>query len=486
MKLKKILAVILSVLMLVSLCACGKMTAERLIADMAKALAEVDSFAGTMNMGMEMGISVMGESMDMSMTMDADVSYADKITYTKGTTTTAMAGQDDIVVEMEGYSVTDGDTITTYTLTEGTWTKMEMPKPEMETSLDTVKMLIDPENLGKIVLQEELDTYDGREVYVLTISDCNYPELATDYINSQMGSVFGDMDLSEIDMSGIVMQVTLKVYKDTKLPAVLSVDFGDSMTSFMDSAMDAMIGAFSEGMEGLEGVDIGAIFEQLNMSFEIPAAMTTVTFDEYNIEPVVVPKEALDAEELLSDGESIFDSILGAGLGDMTVDDPEDTDTSVPVTEPGQVVVFSDDGLYSIVLGEVPGYTLVADYTDDYTACYEFYTETSYSSYMYYIISLNGYTMEELVADSISGYIDYLNQFECENIVTSDVQTATVGGYDVAYVTFDYILDYPSQDILALIAVSENYVVAVESYTMTEAEIDTIATLETAVSAFVG
>ena len=311
MKLKKILAVILCILMLASLCACGKMTAERLIADMAKALAEVDSFAGTMNTGMEMTVSVMGESMDMSMTMDADVKYADKITYTKGTVTTAMMGEDDVVVETEGYSVTDGDTITTYSLTEGTWAKMEMPKPDMETSLDTVKLLIDPENLGNIVLQEALDTYNGREVYVLTIADCNYPELATDYINSQLGSVFGDMDISEIDMSGIVMQVTLKVYKDTKLPAVLTIDFGDSMTTFMDSAMDAVIGALSGGMEGLEGVDIGAIFEQLNMTFEIPAALTTMTFDEYNIGAVTIPEEALDAEEIYNKDSGIFGSLLG-------------------------------------------------------------------------------------------------------------------------------------------------------------------------------
>jgi len=490
MKLKKMLAVILCVLMLVSFCACGKMTAERLIADMAKALVGVDSFAGTMNTGIEMTISVMGESMDMSMTMDADVKYADKITYTKGTVTTAMMGEDDVVVETEGYSVTDGDTITTYSLTEGTWTKMEMPKPDMETSLDTVKLLIDPENLGNIVLQEELDTYNGREVYVLTIADCNYPELATDYINSQLGSVFGDMDFSEIDMSGIVMQVTLKVYKDTKLPAVLTIDFGDSMTTLMDSVMDVMMGALSDGMEDVEGIDMGAIFEMLDMSFEIPVAITTVTFDEYNIEPVVVPKEALDAEEILSEGEGLFDTLLGTGAGltagDAGVaDDAEITDDPVYSEGLSQTVVHSDDDLFSVGLGEIPGYELVADYTDYYNAGYEYFSDTEYGSYMYYIIALNGYTMEELVADSIAGYIDYLNSFECENIVTSEIKAVTVGGYEVAYVTFDYFLDYPSQDILALVAVDGEYALAIETYTMTNGEINEIATLEAGVGAII-
>ncbi len=496
MKLKKILAVILSVLMLVSLCACGKMTAERLITNMAKALAEVDSFAGTMNMGMEMTISLMGESMDMSMTMDTDVKYSDKTTYTKGTLTTAMMGEDDVVVDTEGYSVTDGDTITTYSLTDGTWTKTEMPKPELETSFDTIKLLIDPENLGNIVLQEELDTYNGREVYVLTIADCNYPELATDYINSQLGSVFGDMDISEIDMSGIVMQVTLKVYKDTKLPAVLTIDFGDSMTTLMDSMMDVMMSALSEGLEGVEGIDIGAIFEMLDMSFEIPAAITTMTFDEYNIEPVVVPKEALDAEEILSEGEGLFETLLGTGAGLTAGDagikddfsyteDAEITDDPVYSEGLSQTVVHSDDDLFSVGLGEIPGYELVYDYTDDYNAGYEYFTDTEYGSYMYYIIALNGYTMEELVADSIAGYVDYLTSFECENIVTSEIKTVTVGGYEVAYVTFDYFLDYPSQDIIALVAVDGEYALAIETYTMTSGEINEIATLEAGVGAII-
>ena len=311
MKLKKILAVILCVLMLVSLCACGKMTAERLASHMAKALADVDSFAGSLNTGIEMSLSVFGKSVDMSVTMDADILYSDKITYTNGTVTTAVKGQDDMVADTEGYSVIEGDTIVTYSLADGTWIKTEMPKPEIETSLDTVKKLLDSENLGKIVLQDELDTYNGRAVYVLTIADCNYPELAASYVNSQLGSVFGNLDLSEIDLSGIVMQVTLKVYKDTKLPAVLMIDFGDSMTTFMDAAMDAVLGSVTGRIDGLEGIDIGALFGQLNMGVEIPAAITTVTFDEYNIDPIVIPEEALDAKEIYNKDSGIFGSLFG-------------------------------------------------------------------------------------------------------------------------------------------------------------------------------
>ncbi|MBQ9858308.1 MAG: hypothetical protein IJO77_04830, partial [Oscillospiraceae bacterium] len=77
------------------------------------------------------------------------------------------------------------------------------------------------------------------------------------------------------------------------------------------------------------------------------------------------------------------------------------------------------------------------------------------------------------------------NSFECENIVTSEIKTVTVGGYEVTYVTFDYFLDYPSQDILALVAVDGEYALAIETYTMTSGEINEIATLEAGVGAII-
>ena len=483
MKIKKLLAVVLCILMLVSLCACGKMTVERLVADMAKALADTNSFAGTMNMGMEISLSILGQSMDISMTMDTEVSFHDNVNYSKGIMTTTMTGLDDEVVETEGYTVMEGDTFTTYSLSDGKWTKMEMQKPEIKTSLDTIKMLIDPENIGKIVLQEELDTYNGKEVYVLTISDCNYPELASEYVNSQFGDLFGDVEMSEIDLSGIVMQVTLKVYKDTKLPAVLTVDFGDSMTTVMDSVMDAMMGALSGEIEGF---DISGIFEQIEMNVDVPAMMTTITFDEYNIDPIVVPKEALAAEPILEEGASIFDSIFGSTMGDMGslegITGADDISTIVPGIE----IIYSDDGLSTIALDEPSGYTFLPEYSDYYSVSYEHSTYTEYVSYVYYILPMNGDTAEKVVEDSIGGYVEYLDTFDCEDLVISDVQTAIVCGYEVTYVTFDYFLDYPSQDVIALVQITEDYALIFETYTITDGEIDTMVTLETGVAAIVG
>ena len=91
--------------------------------------------------------------------------------------------------------------------------------------------------------------------------------------------------------------------------------FGD--TSYMkavlllDAAMDAVLGSVTGSIDGLEGIDIGALFGQLNMGLEIPAAITTVTFDEYNIDPIVIPEEALDAKEIYNKDSGLFGSLIG-------------------------------------------------------------------------------------------------------------------------------------------------------------------------------
>ena len=289
-----------------SLCSCGKMTAERLVAEMITAISKEESFSGTMNTGLEMKLTVFNQSIDLSVTVDADVAYSGKTSYAEGTVTTAANGKE-LRTDTETYTVIGEDTVTAYTLTNGKWTKLETEKAETSMGLDTVLKLADPENMGNIILQDETDTYNGREVYVLTISDCNYAELAINTLQSQTGAALGDIDWSKLDLSGIKMQVTLKVYKDTKLPAVLVVDFGDSMTAVMESVSEVLVENMTKDMGELEKALLGKIEIQL----EMPAAITTVTFDEYNIVAVEVPEEALSAQDITAGGTGIFGVLFG-------------------------------------------------------------------------------------------------------------------------------------------------------------------------------
>ena len=103
------------------------------------------------------------------------------------------------------------------------------------------------------------------------------------------------------------MQVTIKVYKDTKLPAVLVVDFGDSLTAVMEEMTDVLTEAMTSGMGEFEKALLG----QIEIKIEIPGAISTVTFDEYNIAPIIIPDEALAAETLTEKGADIFGSLFG-------------------------------------------------------------------------------------------------------------------------------------------------------------------------------
>ncbi len=306
MKIKRFLSLLLAAVLVLCFCSCGKMTAERLVAEVIKAVSATNSFSGTMNTGLEMKLAVSNQSIDMSVTMDADVSCCDKTSYTGGTVTAAVNGRE-VRANTEIYTVAEGDSVTTYTLTNGEWTKLELEKPEITTSLGAVLILTKPENLGSVVLQDELDTYNGREVYVLKIADCNYPEFAISTMQSQLGTTFGNIDWSELDLSGVSMQVILKVYKDTKLPAVLIVDFGNSMTTVMESVTEVLFENMMGGMSELEKALLGKI----EIKLEIPAAITTVTFDEYDVGTVEVPQEALSAKDMTSVGKGIFSVLFG-------------------------------------------------------------------------------------------------------------------------------------------------------------------------------
>lgn len=310
MKFKKILALALALIMLVSLCSCGKMTAEKLIADMAKALVKADSFSGTMYTGFEMGMSVMGIELSMAASADMDISSSGNVSHAKGTMSTVVMGNE-LPVKTESYTVIDGGSVTSYFLTDEVWRKSEIETPEMNFSLGTVLPLINPENMGSVVLKDSLDTHNGREVYVLTIADCNYPELASQYISSQLGSVFGSLEIPKLDLSDVVMQITLKVYKDTKLPAVLTIDFGDTLTSVMEEVTDVLSDMIRESISsGSGGFDFSFLLGSIKIDVEIPAAMTNITFDEYDIAPIVIPDEVLNAKSANTESSGIFEEIF--------------------------------------------------------------------------------------------------------------------------------------------------------------------------------
>ena len=132
-----------------------------------------------------------------------------------------------------------------------------------------------------MTLSEETEKIGDREVYVLTstITGEEFQEIMG--VMENMTEGVGDMDWSNMQAN-----VTMKIYKDTILPASVSIEMSDS----------------GEGIES-EGVTVK--FNNLSV------VMNYVDFD--SVDSIEIPEEALaaksvDSENILGEEESILES----------------------------------------------------------------------------------------------------------------------------------------------------------------------------------
>lgn len=318
MKFKKFLALILSVIMMFTLCSCRKMTVERLTAGMIKALLKEDSFSGTMDTELDIKLNIFKQNLDISTKLNADIEYSGSTTHAEGNFYIDLADKNVLNTPIENYTVIEEGDVTNYALSQGTWYKSGSEVPSVNTggfSLKTIKTLLDSENLGNIVLQENTESFNGKEVYVLTIENCAYTELALDAVLSQFEYTIGNIDFSGIDLSGIQMNIVLKVYKDTKLPAQLVIDYGNSITSVTGSAMDAISQEISSQFGSVASDMFSFIFKGFDFELEVPNTKITIVFEEYGTGEITIPQEALngtDASEYTP--PSLFDSLFKGGF----------------------------------------------------------------------------------------------------------------------------------------------------------------------------
>lgn len=307
MKLKKFSALIFALLLMFSLCSCGKMTTEKLVAGTIKAISNVNSFSGTMDTELDISANIFGSSIEVITELDTDLEYSDNTVHASGVynvRTGGLRGDSPFSTPIDSYTVTEGDTITNYSLSDGTWYKSSSEAASVDTgSLDlgTIKDFLDTVKSDSFTLSDELETFNGQDVYVLTIENCKYTDLALDLIISQIESSLGDIDLSTIDTSEVNMHITLKVYKETKLPAQITIDFGDSLSSLVDSTVNTMFGEV--------GSQFADFFDNLNIGISISTCTVSVCFDDYNNTTVTIPDEALNAQEATGDiyGNMAFD-----------------------------------------------------------------------------------------------------------------------------------------------------------------------------------
>ena len=277
---KKIVWLLVSVMLLSAVVfgGCGKkeVTAESLVKEVNENMEKVKSYTGDMDMKMSMNVSSQGVAMDMDMGMQGTIEYTaePEIVHMKGTMDVSLLG---LSMDMDMYSQVEDDKATVYMCMMNEWMKSETGIDESSIQ----DMYAIAEDGKDMTPAEETEKIGDREVYVLTstITGEEFQEIMG--VMENMTEGVGDMDWSNMQAN-----VTMKIYKDTILPASVSIEMSDS----------------GEGIES-EGVTVK--FNNLSV------VMNYVDFD--SVDSIEIPEEALaaksvDSENILGEEESILES----------------------------------------------------------------------------------------------------------------------------------------------------------------------------------
>lgn len=292
---KKFLAILLSALFVLTMfVSCGDnksadgstaLTAEEILTKTNEASANVKSYG--LNATMELSMSAMGESVDMTMTMDCatdeDTIFVD--------IATAVTGQ-----EVDGNVVTyidlSSDPMVQYAGMGEFWVKepveelvaQQYKEGNMEMDLSMYSEYMKDSTVNEV-------EYNGVACYEISgVVDIDYMELIK---NMNMDSIFGDLEamglpenyfeevFEDVDPFVLVMGVD----KETFLPVYCNVDMTQLMNKLMTKAMQLVMEQY--GLADVEGV------ENL-IKIDVTKCFVTCTYLDYNNVELEIPAEVIE------------------------------------------------------------------------------------------------------------------------------------------------------------------------------------------------
>lgn len=265
---KKLCWLLTSVMLLsaIMLGGCGakteKLTAEGILEQVNTNMEKVSSVSGDMAMDMDMKISQSGLGMNLTAGLDCtlEMTMEPEVLHMSGKLDISLLG---LSMDIETYSVAEGDKTITYTKANNAWTQTEEAAGDSE--IGGMGDLFDSlSSETGLTLQEGTEKLGDKEVYVLTAETSG----------SEIDSLMGEMDsltegVGDVDFSAIKANVTLRVYKDEMLPASVTVEVP-------------------------EGVKVS---ESDGTSLEINSMSIVMNYTEFDmIESIQIPEEALNSQ----------------------------------------------------------------------------------------------------------------------------------------------------------------------------------------------
>ncbi len=259
-------------------------TSDEILKQSQENLANVSSYAGSMDMKLSMEITMEGSTTDLDMGMEGNYQSMKEphAFYMDGALKLSIL---DLEEPFESYIVEeDGKTIS-YTKVYNEWSSTEGSTTMATDYSDFYGNLAGVE----YSMESQTSKYNDKEVYVLKarIDGENLSSVA-----DSAAAITGTTDTSVVN--GMIADVTIQVYTDTMLPASTSVVF---------TRTDTEASAPAEG-ETEEAAD-----QTVLKSFSL-----TMYYDEYNgITEIVVPEEAKNGDTV-----SVEETVTGETVTEET------------------------------------------------------------------------------------------------------------------------------------------------------------------------
>ncbi len=207
-------------------------------------------------------------------------------------------------------------------------------------------------------------------------------------------------------LAGCLMDVTLRVYADSSLPAQLVIQY---------SNLDEMAPSFTDSQ--------GNSYLLTDLRYE-------VCYTGYGATLSVTVPDGFRQLALQDDGASTT-------LGDSGEDDDGD------VTDEGTYLIYNDDGSYSFEIA-TPDYMALQECGRHAVSFYYFYADDDFETIEYTVC-------DDFTGDDEANYAlalaDYyqLND-SISNVSSGEVQSITTGGYDVQYIVITLTLTQDGVD----------------------------------------
>lgn len=285
-KTRKIAALLLALVLMLSLSACGSF--ETKMARAAQKMSKLESMRMDMDMDMTIGMSLFGESLDLDgkMTTKADI-FTDPLKMRVRTSVEAL----DSAEESLSYMEKDGDDYTLYVSPDGgeSWVSRTVDGEDLPAPAATKEQIALLLKWGASFEESEKETIRGSEATVYSGFIPGEDVAAAIEASGALDALAEvlEMDLGEADFSGLGdIPATIALDDRSGMVVRYTMDLTDVMGSVMDKLLDQLLQAISEEA-GLGELDLKGLGLEISIG-EVFVNAELYDFD--SVEPFEMPK----------------------------------------------------------------------------------------------------------------------------------------------------------------------------------------------------